>query len=154
MPTSAEPPEHAPGGDAATEAVLLDTSAAMAFVLPRSEAHDAMLARALAEPKGLAGHAAFETYSVLTRLPPPYRLSAAQAAQVIATNFPHGHYLTPRDQERALAMLAQARIAGGAVYDGLVAMAAARGELLLLSCDRRAASTYQALGVRYELIGG
>ncbi len=152
MPTNVEPPVNALGGDGATDALLLDTSAAVAFVLPRNEAHDAVVARSLAEPKGLAGHAAFETYSVLTRLPPPYRLSAAQARQVIATDFPHGHYLSQREQERALAMLAQARIAGGAVYDGLVALAAGRADRVLLSCDRRAASTYQALGVRYELI--
>lgn len=148
MPTSADPPV------AMAAAVLLDTSAAVAFVLPRNEAHEAVVARSLAEPKGLAGHAVFETYSVLTRLPPPYRLSADQAREVIASNFPHGHYLSQRDQERAPVILAQARIAGGAVYDGLVALAAAHADRRLLTCDRRAASTYQALGVQYELIGG
>lgn len=148
MPTSDDPRVET------SEQLLLDTSAALAFVLPSNEAHDVVVARTLTASKGLAGHANVEAYSVLTRLPTPHRLSAVQATQVIATNFPHGQYLSNRDQERSLAALVQARIAGGAVYDGLVALAALRADCLLISCDRRAASTYQALGVRYELIGG
>jgi predicted nucleic acid-binding protein len=38
-------------------------------------------------------------------------------------------------------------IAGGAVYDALVASTAAHHGYRLLSCDRRAASTYGRLGV-------
>jgi predicted nucleic acid-binding protein len=43
-------------------------------------------------------------------------------------------------------------LAGGAVYDGLVAATAREHRLPLITCDRRAESTYRALGVNYELL--
>lgn len=53
--------------------VLVDTSVAVALVVSDNEHHastvDALAGRRL----GLAGHAAFETCSVLTRLPAPAR---------------------------------------------------------------------------------
>ncbi|BBZ52193.1 hypothetical protein MHEI_39100 [Mycobacterium heidelbergense] len=42
--------------------------------------------------------------------------------------------------------------AGGALYDGLVGAAAREHQLPLVTCDRRAESTYRALGVTYELL--
>ena len=51
-----------------------------------------------------------------------------------------------------LQQLAAAGVAGGAVYDGIVATAAKNAGLLLVSCDVRAAATYRALGVEFELI--
>jgi predicted nucleic acid-binding protein len=44
-------------------------------------------------------------------------------------------------------------IVGGAVHDALVAEAARVHDLMLISCDRRAASSYQVMGTRYELVG-
>ena len=56
-----------------------DTSVAVAALDPAHEAHPACR-RALVDLRPvLAGHAAFETYSVLTRMPIPLRLSADQA---------------------------------------------------------------------------
>ncbi len=134
--------------------MLLDTSAAVAFVLPGHESHDVVVAAVLPEVKGLAGHAAFETYSVLTRLPPPYRLTAAQAVEVISMDFPASRFLDAADQARALGELERAGIAGGAVYDGLVALAGRAAGTTLVTCDRRAASTYRALGIAYRLVLG
>jgi toxin FitB len=51
-----------------------------------------------------------------------------------------------------LAQFAAAGVAGGAVYDGLIASAAKEAGLLLVSCDARAAATYRALGVEFELL--
>ncbi|WP_194410132.1 PIN domain-containing protein [Microbacterium cremeum] len=138
MPTSAD--------------LLLDTSAAVALVTPTAESHEAILARTHGATLGLAGHAAFETYSVLTRLPGGLRVSAAGAQRIIETNFPATVHLEPAAAAAAVAALAGAGIAGGAVYDGLVALAAASVDTALLSCDRRAAPTYAALAVRFELI--
>jgi len=45
--------------------------------------------------RGLAGHAAFKTYSVLTRLAPPARRPASVVARLIAVNFPATRYLSP-----------------------------------------------------------
>jgi len=43
-------------------------------------------------------------------------------------------------------------LAGGAVYDGLVAAAAVEHGLVLASRDCRAAETHQRLGVRLQLL--
>ena len=64
-----------------------DTSVAVAALDPTHEAHPACR-RALVELRpALAGHATFETYSVLTRLPLPLRLTAVQAGSVLAGLF-------------------------------------------------------------------
>lgn len=65
-----------------------DTSVAVAALDPVHAAH-AVCRQALVELRpALAGHAVFETYSVLTRLPLPLRLSAVQAVSVLAAAFP------------------------------------------------------------------
>lgn len=119
---------------------------------PTSEAHPAVMDRTRGKLLGLAGHATFETYSVLTRLPGALRLSASAARTIIATNFPASVHLLGRDAARALDTLAAAGIAGGSVYDGLVALAAGGAGIPLISCDRRAAPTYAALGIAVELV--
>jgi predicted nucleic acid-binding protein len=132
--------------------LLLDTSAAIALVAPTTEAHAAVMKRTRGATLGLAGHAAFETYSVLTRLPGALRLNAAGARSVIKANFPAGVFLTPSQSAHALETLARAGVAGGAVYDGLVGLAAAAAGIVLISCDRRALPTYTVLSVRVEML--
>jgi predicted nucleic acid-binding protein len=44
------------------------------------------------------------------------------------------------------------RIIGGAVWDGLVAAAARQHDLPLLTCDRRARPTYEALDTTYRFV--
>lgn len=73
MPTDAEP-------------CLLDTSAAVALVVAGHDHHAATLAALDRRELGLCGHATFETYSVLTRLPWTQRLSPAVAHRVPSTN--------------------------------------------------------------------
>ncbi|MGN7860418.1 PIN domain-containing protein [Microbacterium sp. 22303] len=138
MPTSAD--------------LLLDTSAALAVLRDASPSHDVAFELTQGLTLGLAGHAQFETYSVLTRLPGDNRLSAAYAAQVIAREFPVSAALSPGVARDAVTTLSQAGIAGGAIYDGLVGLAAKAAGVPLLSCDRRAIGTYAALGVDVRLI--
>ncbi|MEO8968055.1 MAG: hypothetical protein ABI355_10595 [Solirubrobacteraceae bacterium] len=45
-----------------------------------------------------------------------------------------------------------AGVAGGAVYDALVGAAAREHDLPLVTRDQRAAETYRALAVRFELL--
>jgi predicted nucleic acid-binding protein len=132
--------------------LLLDTSAAIALIVPTIDTHAAVMARTHGATLGLAGHATFETYSVLTRLPGALRLNAASARTVLAANFPASVFLTPSQSARALATLAEAGVAGGAVYDGLVALAATAAGIVLLTCDRRALPVYTALSVRVEIL--
>lgn len=101
----------------------------------------------------MSGHAAVELLSVLTRMPSPQRLSPAAALRLEESNFPESRYLSATDTRALLREFAAAGLAGGALYDGLVAAAARNHKLLLVTCDRRAETTYRLLGVTYELLG-
>jgi predicted nucleic acid-binding protein len=132
--------------------VLLDTSAAVALTVADHEFHratsDALDGRRL----GLAGHAAFETYSVLTRLPPPARRSPAVVVRVLSANFPANRFLSADATSELLDRLADEGISGGAVYDALVAAVALEQRRPLATHDRRALETYRVLGVDVELL--
>ncbi|MBA2765661.1 MAG: type II toxin-antitoxin system VapC family toxin [Actinomycetota bacterium] len=142
MPTSGEQ-----GPD-----LLVDTSVAVALAVGDHE-HHATALEALAHRRlGLAGHAAFETFSVLTRLPPPARRTPEAVARLLASNFPHSRYLGPGATAQLFERLARAGIAGGSVYDALVGAAAVEHDLHLATRDRRALDTYRKLDVRVELL--
>jgi predicted nucleic acid-binding protein len=127
--------------------LLLDTSAAVALVLPDHEHHAAVRAASTGRRLGLAGHAVFETFSVLTRLPAGVRLAPADAQRVIGVDFPASVTLRMATAS-ALAELVRAGATGGQVYDGLVGLAAREAGLPLLSFDARARDLYLALAVR------
>jgi predicted nucleic acid-binding protein len=132
--------------------LLVDTSVAVALTLRDHEHHDATF-DALADRRlGLAGHAAFETFSVLTRLPPPSRRTPATVARLLAANFPHTKFLGSQAAAGLLDGLQASGVAGGAVYDALVGAAAAEHRLALATRDRRALDTYRRLGVEVELV--
>ena len=101
---------------------------------------------------GLAGHAAFETFSVLTRLPAPARRTPATVARLLAANFPHSRFLGADSSRSLSGRLATIGVAGGSVYDALVGAAAAEHGLRLASRDRRALQTYRALDVEVEFL--
>ena len=132
--------------------LLVDTSVAVALVLADHE-HHARTTRALQGRRlGLSGHAAFETVSVLTRLPPPARRTPAAVARLLATNFPQSRYLGAGATLRLFAALGSSKIAGGAVYDALVGATAVAHGLTLATRDERALDTYRVLGVSVELV--
>lgn len=135
------------------ELVLLDTSAALAMVQQQNPFHRAAQHRLLGCRRGMAGHAAVELLSVLTRLPAPQRLSPAAALRLEATNFAESRFLSETGAAELLAEFAAVGLAGGALYDGLVGAAAREHRLTLITCDQRAEVTYRALGVGYELLG-
>ena len=135
------------------EVLLLDTSAAVALVVEDHEAHAATLEAVRGRRLGLAGHAWFETYSVLTRLPGGLRRSPADVAALLAHDFPAMAFLA---EEAAAALgpeLARLGISGGAVYDALVGAAARQHGRSLVSGDPRARPVYEALSVRVRLTG-
>lgn len=133
--------------------LLLDTSAAVALVIEDHEAHTTTLAAVRGRPLGLAGHAWFETYSVLTRLPGPLRRSPAEVARLLAHDFPASVFLTAEATAALGLELARLGISGGAVYDGLVGAAAREHGRELVSADTRARPVYEALGVRVRPLG-
>lgn len=132
--------------------LLVDTSVAIALLVSDHEHHTATFAALANRRLGLAGHAAFETFSVLTRLPPPARRTAAAAARLLASNFPGTRFLGPDAAQALLTDLAAKRIAGGSVYDALVGAAAVEHHLTLATRDRRAIDTYRNLDVALEIL--
>lgn len=136
-----------------TQEFLVDTSVAVALAVADHEHHDGTFAALGDRPLGLAGHAAFETFSVLTRLPTPARRSPATVARLLAGSFPHTRLLGAQAAASLLAKLATSGIGGGAVYDALVGACATEHGLVLATRDTRALETYRALDVRVEFIG-
>jgi predicted nucleic acid-binding protein len=132
--------------------LLVDTSVAVALTVADHEHHETTL-RAMGDLRlGLAGHAAFETFSVLTRLPPPARRTPAAVARLLAANFPYSKFLGAKAAAALLGDLHTLGIAGGSVYDALVGAAANQHGLALATRDHRALETYRALEVRVELV--
>lgn len=130
-------------GDTATP----DSSVVIAAFSSWNEHHEAAI-EALGDARDLVAHAELETYSVLTRLPEPLRMEPKVVAEYLREDFPGERMALPDSERRALiARFAQLSISGGAVYDGMVAVTAAHHGYRLLSCDRRAAVTYERLGM-------
>ncbi len=134
------------------QVVLLDTSTAIALVVEDHEAHAATLDALRGRRLGLAGHAWFETYSVLTRLPAGLRRSPADALRVLARDFPASRFLGEAEAAALGAELARLGVSGGAIFDALVAAAARQHRLPLVTADARARPVYEALGVVIERI--
>lgn len=140
-------------GAEAGDVVLLDTSTAIALVVEDHEFHAAALAAVRGRRLGLAGHAWFETYSVLTRLPAGLRRSPGDAVRLLSRNFPAPGFLGEAEALALGSELARLGIAGGSVYDALVGAAARQHGVTLVSGDARARSVYEALGVEVEVPG-
>ena len=130
----------------------VDSSVAIAAFGSWHELHDAAL-EALATSPALVAHAALEAYSVLTRLPEPFRAPAAIVTEYLDANFAERRLALPvAEQRRMPELMERAGIRGGAVYDGLVALTARAAGAELLSLDVRAAETYARLDLRYRLV--
>lgn len=122
------------------------------MVVADHEHHEETIAAVAGRRLGLSGHAAFETFSVLTRLPTPARRSAATVARLLAEAFPETKFLSARAAASLLGSFADSIIAGGAVYDALVGACAVEHGLELGTRDRRALEAYRELDVQVELL--
>jgi predicted nucleic acid-binding protein len=134
------------------DVALLDTSAAIALIVEDHEAHSVTLNVVGGRRLGLSGHAWFETYSVLTRLPGGQRRSPADALRLLEYNFPESVFLGEPESVDLGPEVARFGVSGGAVYDALVGAAARQHQRRLVTGDRRAAPIYEALGVDIEIV--
>lgn len=132
---------------------VLDTSVAVPLLVTSHAAHRSVNSMLGDQELALAGHALHETYAVLTRLPGDARVAPADAVRLLDERFEPPALLDARAARSAPALLATAGIAGGATYDGLVALAARSADVPLVTRDRRAGNTYRLLGVPTELLG-
>ncbi len=97
----------------------------------------------------LIDHCALETYSVLTRLPPPHRSPGEIVRDFLRLRFTEPYLrLDAHAHNEFVLELPERGITGGAAYDALVAATAVAHSADLVTCDRRAAPTYERFGVR------
>jgi predicted nucleic acid-binding protein len=132
--------------------ITLDTSVIVAAFASWHDHHDVAV-RALGRHPRLPVQAALESYSVLTRLPPPHRAYPQVVVGFLRANFPTPALTISGDETSALLdELVTAGIAGGSTYDALIGAVARSHGAALLTLDRRARLTYERLGVDFELL--
>ena len=132
--------------------IAVDTSVVVAGFASWHEGHAAAAAALRRAPK-IPAHALIETYSVLTRLPPPHRAQSALVASFLARTFGDATLALPSAEHvRLVELCASLGIAGGSVHDALIAMTVKHARGRLLTRDRRATMTYERLGMVYEWI--
>lgn len=134
------------------EARAADSSVLVAAFASWHPGHASATA-ALTDDVAVAEHTVVETYSVLTRLPPPHRIAPGTAAQWLRRRISTRVIRPASGTVAALPTVCAAHdISGGAVYDALIAVTARDSGRTVLTRDERAARTYRRLDVAYELL--
>jgi predicted nucleic acid-binding protein len=129
-----------------------DTSVVVAAFASWHAGHAASAA-ALARRVRLPAHAALESFSVLTRLPAPHTAAPGGVLEFLQLRFAGVLLALPgKAHATLLHEVVAAGIAGGAIYDALIAATAKHAGATLLTRDRRAVPTYEKIGARFELI--
>jgi predicted nucleic acid-binding protein len=140
--------------------VFLDTSVLLAGLIdfgPQSAPAQSLL-HGVAE-KTIAGpatawHCCLEFYSVATRLPPEFRVSPADAVQLLSEEVFSRmavEDLPPRDRQAMLSLLVGDGIAGGRIYDAHIAeVARAAGARVIVTDNRRHFLAALRHGLRVE----
>lgn len=102
----------------------------------------------------LVAHTIAETFAVLSAPGGPYpalpKDVAAFLAPFVEAADPIG--IAPAAYPAAIKELIAAGVVGGAVYDGLIALATRQHDAELVSFDTRAARTYRSLEVAFRLL--
>lgn len=132
--------------------VAVDTSVAVPLLVRSHRQHAAVVRWWDGQELALSGHALAETYSVLTRLPGDARLAPADAAELLAARFSSPLVLSSSRSRKLPDTLSGLGIAGGAVYDALVALTARQHGVALATRDARARGTYDAVGVKVIVV--
>jgi predicted nucleic acid-binding protein len=113
--------------------------------------HHPVARMALSRRPRLIAHAAVESYSVLTRLPPPHRAQPAIVHAFLTERFADPLLtLSETGYQDLLATAASNGILGGPAYDALIAITATEHHATLVSLDQRASATYEAVGATVE----
>ena len=133
--------------------VAADTSVLVAAFASWHEQHGLAL-RAIERIDAVIAHCVLETYSVLTRLPSPHRMSSDVVATYLEQTFAgYPAYALPAAKQRDLiATYVEQRIIGGSIYDALIGVTCTHANVKLLTLDRRARQTYAALEVEHEIV--
>jgi predicted nucleic acid-binding protein len=127
--------------------VFLDTSVLLAGLVdfgPQSVPAQSILhavAEKTIQSAGTAWHCCLEFYSVATRLPPEFRVTPADATELLREEV-FGRLtvadLPPEDRRELFAVAARDRIAGGRIHDVHIAeVARAAGARVIVTDNRR-----------------
>lgn len=124
----------------------LDSSCMVAAVCSWHEHHAAAVAEIRhrlerGDRLAVSAHALAETYAVLTRLPPPRRLTTADAWALLEANFVRDRSIVALDSAACITLLRQLamqRVGGGRTYDAMIAACARQSKATtLLTFNRR-----------------
>ena len=133
--------------------IAVDTSVVVAAFASWHEGHPAAAAVLSRRPR-VPAHVLLESFSVLTRRPPPHRAPADLVASFLEQRFREAPLVLPARAHRDLvSRAADIGLAGGAIYDALIAATAHHAGATLLTRDQRARPVYERVGVRHELVG-
>lgn len=132
--------------------ITADTSVVVASFASWHEAH--VVARdALKDSVRLPAHVLVESFSVLTRLPPPHRVAPEVVSSFLDQRFPGAPLnLSGKAHQGLIKEVPRLGISGGAIYDALIAATASRAGATLLTRDIRAVRTYESMSVDYEIL--
>jgi predicted nucleic acid-binding protein len=132
--------------------IAVDTSVVVAGFASWHDGHRSAAAVLERKPR-IPAHALVESFSVLTRLPSPHR-SPADIVEAFLKDAFRGVPLAlpPAAVHSLLRAAVEARISGGAIYDALIGETSRHAGVTLVTRDTRAAKTYEALGVRFDLL--
>ena len=132
---------------------VVDTSVIVRVTTTTDVAERAQLQQVIAACPAAITHVLTEAYSTLTRLPQPFRLSPRSCLAFLSAAF-HATPLTVSvsGQLRIMELLAEKGIAGGAIYDCLIAETAREHGATVVSLDRRALQNYALVDVDHRLL--
>jgi predicted nucleic acid-binding protein len=133
--------------------IALDTSVAIPLLVQTHQEHAAVVSWWAGREVALSGHAQVETYAVLTRLPGDLRLAPLDAARLLKERFAPPLLMKIGVARRLPDILCKLEIAGGAVYDAVVALAAVGNQVPLATRDARAKATYDRVGIEVQVVG-
>lgn len=132
--------------------IALDSSIVVASFGAWHEHHEVARTALAGEPK-LAAHTALEAYSVLTRLPDPFRAQPGTVVEFLRRTFPTERLVLAAVRQQQLpSLVADLGVAGGAVYDALIALTALDARAELVTLDRRALATYERCAAPARLL--
>jgi predicted nucleic acid-binding protein len=130
-----------------------DSSVLIPALASTSEGHERCVAALAGRSRRLISHVAFETTSVLSRMPEGLRVTPVSVRDALDVDFPDLWLALDADGQRScLRRAVDAGLRGGALYDALIAATAREHGAKLLSADRRAREAYEVIGVDVSYI--
>jgi toxin FitB len=130
-----------------------DSSVLIPALAASYEGHERCFAALAGRSPKLISHVAFETTSVLSRMPEGLRMTPVTVRDALDHDFQDSWLALDADRQRAcLRSAVDAGLRGGALYDALIAATAREHGATLLSADRRAREAYEAIGVQVSYL--